>query len=144
MSRFARLRQLTLTERQTLLAAALLLPLVSAMLRVGGMRCVHAAIARQQRRACLGAFDPGPTARMVSIAARHGPWRPACLPTALTLQWLLARRGMSTVLRLGVRRAGAGIEAHAWVEHAGEALLEPSVHDRFRAFEPLRAGGSET
>jgi hypothetical protein len=139
MHSFARLRQLTPPDRQTLLSALVLLPLVSLMLRLGGMSRVHAAIARQLRRSGHRPGDPCPTARMVSIAARRGPWRPACLSTALTLQWLLARRGISTELRLGVRRASAGIEAHAWVEHAGVALLEPSAHERFRAFDALHA-----
>jgi hypothetical protein len=72
---------------------------------------------------------------MVSIAARHGPFRPACLTRALVLEALLARAGIRGGLRIGVRKTEGRFEAHAWVEHAGVPLAEASeVVTRFAPF----------
>jgi hypothetical protein len=114
--------------------------MVAAMLRVGGMKRVGAAITRLLSRhpASPEPTDVKDAARLVSIAARRGPWRSQCLTTALTLQWLLARRGIATDLRLGVRRKDGRMEAHAWVEYEGMALIETAgVHERFGAFDPI-------
>lgn len=47
-----------------------------------------------------------------------------CLSQSLVLLWLLARRGIPSTLVVGVR-AAPEFEAHAWIEHAGKALLSP-------------------
>jgi hypothetical protein len=41
-----------------------------------------------------------------------------CLERALALQRLLLRRGAPVKLRIGVRREGEALEAHAWLEGA--------------------------
>jgi hypothetical protein len=56
-----------------------------------------------------------------------------CLPTALAARYLLARRGVATVLRIGVTRAPGGLDAHAWLERHGEVLIggrDAGVHYR--------------
>jgi hypothetical protein len=56
------------------------------------------------------------------------------MPSLLTLQSLLAGSGVSSSCAW-VRKYGGRLEAHAWVEHDGMALLEAAgVHDRFTAF----------
>jgi hypothetical protein len=74
---------------------------------------------------------------MVALAVRRGPFRAKCLPAALTLQTLLARAGIASELRLGVRKRGTRLEAHAWIEHRGVALMEEgaNVHAGFAPFE---------
>ena len=47
-----------------------------------------------------------------------------CLPRALTLRSMLARRGIRADVRIGARRTTEGIHAHAWVEVQGEAIGE--------------------
>ncbi|HEX4465558.1 MAG TPA: lasso peptide biosynthesis B2 protein [Solirubrobacteraceae bacterium] len=47
-----------------------------------------------------------------------------CLSRSLVLSRLLARRGIPAVLVIGARSAPA-FSAHAWVEHAGRAILPP-------------------
>ncbi len=74
-------------------------------------------------------------ARLVDVAARHHLYPVRCLPRALTLQHLLARQGLITDLRIGVRRRGNTLDAHAWLEHAGRAIGEPA--DVGRQFTPL-------
>jgi len=49
-----------------------------------------------------------------------------CLIRSLVLVHLLARRSIPSTLVIGVRKE-SGFEAHAWVEHDGEAVL-PAGH----------------
>ena len=77
---------------------------------------------------------------MVAIAARHGVHQGNCLSQSLTLQRLLARHGVAAELRIGARRAGDRLEAHAWVEHQGRPLNDSAdVAARFPPFRELHA-----
>ncbi len=76
---------------------------------------------------------------LVAVAARHHFVRARCLEQALVCQRLLARRGVAAELRIGVRRAGAGLAAHAWLEAGGRPIGEP----RPTAFLPLAAAGGQ-
>lgn len=49
----------------------------------------------------------------------------SCLLKSLTLSRMLARRGIDSVLVIGVDAPGEDFGAHAWVEVDGRALLEP-------------------
>jgi len=98
-----------------------------------------AVLARATRIRRLAA-EPLPPAelkrlgRLVDIAANYHPFRPRCLPRSLALARLLARRGVSTDVRIGVRTEGGRLDAHAWVELDGRALNDsPTVHERFAA-----------
>ena len=62
---------------------------------------------------------------MVLAAARHSIFPSTCLERSLVLWWLLARRGVASRLRIGVRKSGEKFEAHAWVERDGVAIGEP-------------------
>ena len=77
------------------------------------------------------------TARIVAFASRYGPYRANCLPTSLVLRRYLLRQGIQANLRVGVRKAIDGsLEAHAWVEHAGEPLINRAdVHHYFAPFD---------
>lgn len=62
----------------------------------------------------------------VEWAARLLPIRTTCLPRAMALSWMLARRGLSHTLVFAVRPAGSrGSDAdlHAWVEIGGSKLI---------------------
>jgi hypothetical protein len=75
-------------------------------------------------------------ARMVRVAALHGPYRGSCLQQSLTLWWLLRRQKIESDIRFGARREDGKIEAHAWVEFRGFALNEDaSLHHSFTPFE---------
>jgi len=41
---------------------------------------------------------------------------------------LLGRQGISSHLRIGIRKENEKFEAHAWVERHGAALNEPDEH----------------
>ena len=84
--------------------------------------------------------------RIVRKVASCMPFRAVCLPQAMAAQWMLRRRGVSSRLIFGVRRAseepggplqrkhgaaapgrtpwtGAGLDFHAWLTVAGENVV---------------------
>jgi hypothetical protein len=131
--------------RGAFLRAAALLPLISASLRFRGFRRTHATL--QKRISGLEAVSSAQSmgvallaARMVRAAARHGFGHPTCLEESLALWWLLGRQGISSALRIGVRKSDGRFEAHAWVESEGVALNEPeAMHEHYATFDAALA-----
>lgn len=139
--KLAKLRASKARDLRILFLASVLLPAIALGLRVFGFRRVQAVLARWSPAAAIGADSETvfvratEVARLVAAACRYGLYRARCLPISLTLGWLLQREGISTDLRLGVRKADARLEAHAWIEHRGVPLIDtPGVHQRFAAF----------
>jgi hypothetical protein len=127
--------------RGLFLRASLLLPLISVSLQWRGFRKTKASLqhflsvpygsqnADAQARAVL-------TAQMVRGAGHHGIGHPNCLKESLAIWWLLARQGIASDLRLGVRKDGEKIEAHAWVECGGAPLNDTETKlPHFAAFD---------
>ena len=62
--------------------------------------------------------------KLVAVAARHTPWQSPCLTQVITLQRMLARRGIPGHFYLGVRKGAAlkghpgRLEAHSWLQCA--------------------------
>jgi len=135
--RLARLRSLSPLERRVLGEALLLLSVACTALRIAGLRRTQVLLERSLRDGMpREGLDARAVARLVSIAARHGPVRARCLAASLTLSSLLRRYGMRGDLRLGVRKRDGRFEAHAWIEHDGTALLEPlGIDRRYAVFE---------
>ena len=132
-----RLRRFSALERPArslFLRATVLLPLVALSLRWRGFRATQATLQRsllngnQKREAALVGKSAAMIAHMVNAADRHGLVHPSCLAKSLTLWWLLARQGISSHLRIGIRKKKEKFEAHAWVERDGIALNEPDEH----------------
>jgi hypothetical protein len=48
-----------------------------------------------------------------------------CLRRALTLQKMLARRGLAAELKIGVHKEKDRLSAHAWLEYLGQPIGEP-------------------
>lgn len=57
----------------------------------------------------------------IGVAARLLPWKPVCLPQAVTAQWMLHRRGIQSTLYLGTDPNNQ-YAAHAWVR-AGRIVV---------------------
>lgn len=126
--------------RVVFLRAAALLPVISASLRLRGFRKTQLSLQRRASTRNVAPDDALATARliarMVRVAVGSGLGHPTCLEESLTLWWLLARRGITSELRVGVRKSGEKMEAHAWVECEGGALNEPEdAHENFAAFD---------
>jgi hypothetical protein len=131
---FRRFSALERPARNLFLRAIVLLPLVALSLRWRGFRATQATLQRflsndnQERDASIVHKVAAMTARMVNAADRYGLIHPSCLAKSLTLWWLLARQGISSHLRIGIRQQEEKVEAHAWVERDGTALNEPDEH----------------
>ncbi len=140
--RFRRFSALERSPQELFLRAIVLLPLVVLSLRWRGFRATQAALqrflsnARPGHDPALVSKDAAVTAHMVNAADRHGLVHPSCLAKSLTLWWLLARQGISSHLRIGIRKEKEKFEAHAWVECDGAALNEPDErHHHYAAFD---------
>ncbi len=73
--------------------------------------------------------------RLARIAGRYVPANGSCLRQSLLVWWLLRRKGMPAVLRIGVQKQD-GFSAHAWVEVAGQPVNDaPHVAERFAPFD---------
>jgi Transglutaminase-like superfamily len=133
---------LSRTERWLFAQSLFLLPVTAAALHLSSFKRISAALARlspavadetQDEKTALA--QARTTARMVTLAARHGFFNSTCLHRALILWWLLRRRGISSDLRIGVRTETGEFEAHAWVEYRGDPLGdEPNIGERYVAF----------
>jgi len=78
---------------------------------------------------------------MVLAAARNSPIPSTCLERSLSLWWLLARQGIDTQFRIGVRKDDEKFAAHAWVERHGVAIGEPDAsHLHYAAFAEEMSG----
>ena len=119
------------------MAAIVLLPVAALSIRANGWSSTLARIGRWTRgnlRAGVPVYDPAVVARIVRIAATYGPCRATCLPRSVVLWALLRRDGFAPVVTIGVRKDPRGVEAHAWVEHDGNALNEaPASFESFVA-----------
>lgn len=125
--------------RRLFLHACVLLPLISISLRWRGFRKTKASLKHflsvpsQNRGAQASAAL---IAQMVRAAEHHGIGHPTCLEASLALWWLLARQGIASDLRMGVRKEAGKFEAHAWIECGGAVLNEPETeHQHFAAFD---------
>jgi len=107
--------------------------LARAALRLAPRRVLAGALA-DPLAAAPGAEGDSPEtlARAVSMAAAAHPGAVRCLPRALALARLLAARGHAARVRIGVRKEGGGLAAHAWVEVGGAPVGEPeAIEARF-------------
>lgn len=82
---------------------------------------VEAASARLEPRLSLGRSDAGHPSRTacahaVTLAYRLLPLPRTCLKESLVLFGLLRRRGIDARFRLGVRKEGERLVAHAWIQ----------------------------
>lgn len=88
---------------------------------------------------------PRRVARVVRRAAHHVPFPAVCLPQAMTLQWMLRRRGVGSCLVLGARRKAhcPGLDFHAWLTVGGECVIGQSEIETYVALPPFDGIGSQ-
>lgn len=144
--RLEKLKGLAPEERSALMLLLLVLPTIGVLVHLLGFqrsrdlleRMTPLPADRKQTNAPVAVDAAHRVARLVSIAARHGPYRATCLRRTLALWWLLRRRGVSTDLRIGVKKDAGDLQAHAWVEHQGEILDDhPRFATGYVAFPPV-------
>lgn len=146
-SNFSRFRALPGLEQRLLLEAWWRLLSAALSLRLLPRRVVTAALRETssppERLENAGQIPS--IALAIGRAAAHHLRPMTCLPRALALRQMLAKRGIPSVLRIGVRKEAATLAAHAWIEVEGEAIGEPAaIEERFRALLPASpASGSQ-
>jgi hypothetical protein len=143
--RFRQFNRLERPAQGLFLRAFVLLPLISISLRWRGFRKTKASL-EHFLSVPYGAQNPDAqaraalTAQMARTAARLGIGDPSCLEVSLALWWLLARQGIASDLRVGIRKDGEKFEAHAWVECGGAILNDPEMdHHHYAAFDQTLA-----
>jgi transglutaminase superfamily protein len=136
-------------ERRDFFLGLLFLPAMVIWLRVSRFQSVqealekwHGTTALANQRDDTGIFIESQSAsRMLDAASRRGVVRGNCLSRSMTLWWLLRRRGIPAQLRIGARKIGNQLEAHAWVEVAGRAVNDSDdVQIRYAPFAGPTAG----
>lgn len=136
--RLARWLELPPGDRWRLLGLMLGLPAIAALLRVSGLVRTRHWLERLSQNAGTHHVRPADLqaaeelARLADIAGRRGTITATCLRQSLLIYGLLRRRGFAPELKIGVRKEGAGFDAHAWVELQGVALGQANlVHSPF-------------
>lgn len=80
-------------------------------------------------------------ARWLDVASRHYIVKAQCLHRSLALAFWLSRDEIDNFVRIGVRKNGPELQAHAWVEVDGHVVNdEPSV---VATFAVLNSGDAE-
>ena len=68
----------------------------------------------------------------VELMSRHTPWESACLAQSIAGKFMLKRRGLRSLLALGLRKDEAGkLTAHAWLRSGNEILIGNVGHETF-------------
>lgn len=112
------------------------LPAIAASVRLFGYVRTRRWLERQSRVTAPRSPTPGDLdaaenlARLAAIAGRRGPVTATCLRQSLLVYWLLRRRGLAPEFKIGVRKQGTVVDAHAWVELDGRALAAMEVGHR--------------
>jgi len=135
--KLAKFLALSTEEKRVFLSAVLLLPLIWLVLRLFGLAHLQAWIDRVPfaARMQLSVAELSDIGALVNSAARYTPSPVTCLTRSLLLRWLLRRRGIASVLRIGVQLVEGRLDAHAWVEYQGVPINDaPDVGQRFAAF----------
>ena len=109
----------------------------------GGERAAGGAPSRPGAPPAAATLEGADRATARRLAARVerssslGVYRVPCLPRALLLERMRTARGLPARLRIGVRRTGGSVRAHAWIECADLVLdPDPRVEERFPALTP--------
>ena len=87
--------------------------------------------------------DPALMGWALQAWGKRVPWRADCLVQALAARLWLERSGTQSVLRLGARRVGGGILAHAWLEVDGTPVSGGAPSPALAMFERDASSGTE-
>lgn len=139
-----RLSQLGAAELALLLEAAILLIFARIMLRCAPFPRIAPRLGvflppQEARARVAPPGDPERAARLaerigwaVRAAARHLPFELVCLPQGIAAHLMLRRRGVATMLHLGVAKGTTKpFDAHAWLDAAGVEVTGYPIADAF-------------
>ncbi len=142
LKQLRQLSEFSSPERKVLLIALLLLPITAIALQIKGFRwtqafynkCSPNNISRNSVSSQL--LEARSTARMVTIAANHGPYRANCLKKSLVTWWWLTKKGIQSELKIGVNKEAGDFNAHAWIEFQGVVVNDRAeINEQFSIFD---------
>jgi hypothetical protein len=124
---WGRHRRLFRADGLGVLQALLRLIMVDVRLRRGGFRdvLVRASTRVGPRTKAGGAADvarAGRYAGLLQTASRVPFLRARCLHQSLALYLWLRDEGVASELRIGIRKEGGALRAHAWIELGGQVV----------------------
>lgn len=134
---FRQWRRLKWTDRRLLLRAAWSLGIIDLSVRFLPPRVLFP----KELADVEGGTSPAVLSRArtyasaIELASRHHIVRAQCLHRSLVLHGWLRREGLPSRLRIGVRKEGAELKAHAWVELGNEVVND--YPESIAAFVPL-------
>ncbi len=128
--------RLSRQERSLLLEAVLLIFLLKGLLPFFSFRALRNWGHGRATMLALQDLEDSSMVTYIAVAIRRANrlvfWkRSACLINALAAQWMLSRRGISSVLHLGVAKTELGLSAHAWLEVKGHVVVGGDTRDDF-------------
>lgn len=141
MRNWIKFKGLTKRERKLLFQALVLLPIIHLLLKSMGyarlIRTIEKRIPISEKTELATSGKQlnyaQEAARMISIAAYHGPYQASCLRRSLALIILLRRQGIEGKLCFGARLQNHGLEAHAWVEMGGVVINDrPDIRQHYK------------
>jgi hypothetical protein len=127
VNRFWQFLRLSAAERNVLLVAIPLVAVIRLSLFIVPFPLLYrtwtSSLPRLARTGSAENASPERIVRLVAAASRLVPGA-RCLTRAVAAQLLLARQGNLVELRIGVRKQGDRLEAHAWLENQGAPISE--------------------
>ena len=142
LERLHKFFQLPPRERIVLVQAWALLLLMEFALRALPFQQLCALCDHAGRKRPAQSSEPVPSvsrlAWLVEVAGRYTPVTATCLKKALVLSWLLGKRGMTSILQIGVARHGDALTAHAWLEYNGQVVFGQQEREAFAPLVPAR------
>lgn len=125
LRRAGRVRRTTWHERAAVAQALVYVAAVDLALRMRGFRWLSPRLRSADGNQDAGALKRARTmARAIDRASQLYPAHAECLHRAAALQLWLRRSGVPSNFRIGVRKDGDDLRAHAWVEVAGAPLID--------------------
>jgi hypothetical protein len=137
LKRWRRFRALAQSDRWLIVEAIILIGIVQAGLRTVRFATLLRLLAGARQIRAAAQHPPARIGWAIDAAARLMPGR-NCLCDALAADVMLGRRGLQSILRLGVKKRdqpGVPLEAHAWVESEGAIVAgRLETLDDYRVF----------
>jgi len=129
LKKIRRLAAMPAGERAATLSVTLLIPVISTSLSILGFQRTVDWVKRSAEPRQSDTPQRRETVIIEGVAALkrarfYTPWTGRCLAQALSLWWVLRRRGVVAELHLGVRMTDGALDAHAWVTHEGRVLAD--------------------
>lgn len=137
---FRQFRALSHSDKLRFIRVVLLVPLVKIYLKIYGFKRTA-----ERLKKTLPLVETSAEKAAQSFARHHHllklfyrlyPYDGLCLPVSMVFWRLLKSEGVTTDLHFGVRKRGAQIAAHSWIEYKGIALTAAAdVGERYESFE---------